>query len=171
METGSAIFVFWIIIIMISINRLNVLRGFGVIKFVISSTTRALQEIDQFTNENRDWIFGHLSYDLKNEIEELSSENKDQIGFEDFYFFVPEIVFIISKDSVNIGADETVDTKTIFEEIISKIPEEKHVPKPELKSKFSKEEYLETVKKLQRAYFARRLLRNMFLPGIFCRKY
>ena len=123
--------------------------GFGVVASLVAGKSTGLKELDQFENENGDWIFGHLSYDLKNEIEGLSSANNDNIGFEDFYFFVPEYVFIFSKQSVAIGADEAVDTKTVFDEIASIIPIEKSFQKPALKSNFQKQEYLETVKKLQ----------------------
>ncbi len=33
------------------------------------------------------WLFGYFNYDLKNELEDLSSNNKDNLGFPNFYFF------------------------------------------------------------------------------------
>ncbi len=140
--------------------------GFGVIKSLVASSSNSLQQIDQFKSENTDWIFGHLSYDLKNEIEGLSSKNEDHIGFEDFYFFVPEIVFILSRESVNIGADETISTKDIFEKIVSITASENTFTKAELKSKFSKEEYLATVKKLQQ-----HILRGDCYEICFCQEF
>ena len=140
--------------------------GFGVIKSLVASATNSIQQIDQFKNENADWIFGHLSYDLKNEIEDLSSENEDHIGFEDFYFFVPEIVFIVSEQSVNIGADEAINTKDIFDKILSIPASENTFTRAELKSKFSKDEYLETVQKLQQ-----HILRGDCYEICFCQEF
>jgi len=142
------------------------IAGFGVIKSIAASAINSLQQIDQFKKENPDWIFGHLSYDLKNEIEELSSQNDDYIGFEDFYFFVPEIVFIVSKEAVSIGADEKINTKDVFDKIISITAAENTFTKAELKSKFSKEEYLETVQKLQQ-----HILRGDCYEICFCQEF
>jgi para-aminobenzoate synthetase component 1 len=140
--------------------------GFGSIKSLVASATNSIQQIGQFTNENPDWIFGHLSYDLKNEIEGLSSKNEDHIGFEDFYFFVPEIVFIVSEEVVNIGADEAINTKDIFDKIISITASENTFTKAELKNKFTKEEYLETVQKLQQ-----HILRGDCYEICFCQEF
>ena len=91
------------------------ISGCGIINSISADAfANDLQKIDQFKSDNGDWIFGHLSYDLKNKIENLSSQNKDSIGFEEYYFFVPEFVFIISKESVSIGADESIDTLKQF---------------------------------------------------------
>ncbi|NDC31011.1 MAG: hypothetical protein EBZ58_08780, partial [Bacteroidetes bacterium] len=43
--------------------------------------TEALENIEQ------DYLFGYLNYDLKNQIENLSSIHPDSIGFDDMYFF------------------------------------------------------------------------------------
>jgi para-aminobenzoate synthetase component I len=52
----------------------------------------AFDKLQQFTSENTDWLFGHLAYDLKNDIEQLQSSHPDGIGFPDAFFFVPETV-------------------------------------------------------------------------------
>ena len=130
------------------------IAGCGAAQSIAANEKNNFRKVDQFKNENTDWIFGHVSYDLKNEIENLSSENEDLISFPGFYFFIPEIVIILSKEKVEIGILENKNTKKIFEEIISIIPEENNYPKPKLKSRFSKNQYLETVKKLQQ-YIAR----------------
>ncbi len=142
------------------------IAGCGAFKYVAAGKASGLQKIDRFKTENHDWIFGHLSYDLKNEIEGLSSNNEDPVGFDNFYFFVPEFVFILSRETVTIGAGETIDTKTVFDDITSIVPIEKIFPKPALKSNFSKEEYLETVKKLQE-----HILRGDCYEICFCQQF
>lgn len=123
--------------------------GIGVINSITASEKTHLSELSQLTKENKDWIFGHVSYDLKNQIEDLLSENEDQIGFPDFHFFVPEIIFILSKEKVTIGVLDTFDSQDIYEEILSAIPKQTNTAKPEVLSRFSKEEYLLTIHKLQ----------------------
>jgi para-aminobenzoate synthetase component 1 len=125
------------------------IAGCAVMNSIIFPEKNALASLDHFKEENNDWIFGHLSYDLKNEIENLSSNNNDQIGFPDFYFFVPEIIFILSKDSVKIGVPENMDPHQIFEKIISITAGKKLFEQPVFKSRFSKNEYVQTIEKLQ----------------------
>ncbi len=45
---------------------------------------------------NGDWLFGHIAYDYKNQIEQkLLSKHPDTIGFKDNCFFQPQIVLYI----------------------------------------------------------------------------
>lgn len=73
---------------------------------VASSGNTGLSALDQFQSfqgkEANRWLFGHLSYDLKNEIEQLSSSHPDPVGFPDLYFFEPEIVIRISENEITI---------------------------------------------------------------------
>ncbi|HEU5364242.1 MAG TPA: anthranilate synthase component I family protein, partial [Hanamia sp.] len=108
----------------------------------------------------------HVSYELKNEIESLSSNNKDGIGFPDFYFFVPELIFILSKETVKIGIYGNIDSTRIYQEIISIIPDKNVIEKPVLKSSFSKEEYLKTIEKLQQ-----HILRGDCYEICFCQEF
>lgn len=130
-------------------KRFECIAGYGEIKSITADCNTDFRKVDAFKNESEDWIFGHLSYDLKNEIENFSSENPGLVEFPDFYFFVPEVIFILSCQSVSIGMMENGDSKKVFETILSIVPEQKHFSKPEFKSRFSKNDYLETVKKLQ----------------------
>jgi len=142
------------------------IAAFGTINSVISDAKAGLLEIDQFKKENEDWIFAHVSYDVKNQIEKLSSNHSDFIQFPDFYFFVPEIVFILSKDEVQIGVYSTIDSQDIFEEIISIVPAENKFPKSTFSARFSKEEYLETIQKLQQ-----HILRGDCYEVCFCQEF
>lgn len=140
--------------------------GFGMIQSIVCNSKNNLSQFDQFRNENEDWMFGHIAYDTKNQIESLSSENIDRINFPDFYFFIPEVVFILSKDEVTIGVHSTFDSQDIFEEIISIIPEENQFVKPVFSTRFSKLQYLEIIKKLQQ-----HILRGDCYEICFCQEF
>ncbi len=129
-------------------KSLECVSGFGIIKSITASEENSFLELDDFLKENKDWIFGHLAYDLKNKIENLSSNHSDEIDFPDFQFFIPEIIILLSKDKLEIGT-YSVEGKEIFEEIISIIPEEKNFPKTKLLNRISQKEYIDTVNKLQ----------------------
>lgn len=127
------------------------IAGAGVVDAILSKGINNLKDIDQIKKRNfDDWIFGHVAYDVKNEIEDLQSLNPDGIGFPDFFFFIPKIVFILTENELKIGVHHPVDAKEIYDEIISSEPI-KYVsyPPPLLKPRFTKKEYEETVQKLQ----------------------
>ncbi len=109
----------------------------------------SLEKLDHFLRQNNDWIFGHVSYDLKNDIEDLASSNCDGIGFPNISFFVPEIVFIIANDELKIGVLSSHNPDLIYTEILSILPSQKPSNIPFLKSRLSRKEYIDTVKKLQ----------------------
>ena len=110
----------------------------------------AFNGLHNFLKDNNDWAFGHFSYDLKNETENLSSKNFDGIQLPDLFFFIPEIVLILTNNKLEIGV-VTKDVRAIWEDISnsrSNIHQTKNAL-PEIKSRFSKNEYISTVKKIQ----------------------
>lgn len=73
--------------------------AFTVIKTDYFDAFKRLKEYQSLTN---DWIFGYLTYDLKNTTERLKSENFDGLGFPDLYFFQPKKLFLIKNDKIEI---------------------------------------------------------------------
>ena len=65
------------------------IAGAGVIKSIIANDVPGLNKLDQFQKKNQEWIFGHIAYDVKNEIENFESSNPDGIRFPNIHFFVP----------------------------------------------------------------------------------
>lgn len=55
---------------------------------------KAFDTLLEFHRKHGDWLFGHLGYDLKNETENLSSENPANEQFPDLSFFIPQWLFI-----------------------------------------------------------------------------
>lgn len=113
----------------------------------------AFDQLEIFRHEHDDWIFGHLSYDLKNEVENLSSNSYDGIGFPDLFFYVPEVILIIYENELKIGVCE-LDADMVYATLISSredfIPSVTATPGNQfLKSRFSQNEYIQTVEKLK----------------------
>ena len=126
------------------------IAGAGVITSMITNDGPGLDKLNQFQKKNQEWIFGHIAYDVKNEIENLESSNPDGIQFPNIHFFIPEIVFILKKNEFQIGVDQTYDVQKIYDAIFSFKPGEIIPCKPlSLKSRFPHDEYIDTVKKLQ----------------------
>jgi para-aminobenzoate synthetase component 1 len=57
------------------------------------------ERLEDFLREKKYWSFGFLSYDLKNELENLSSAHQDPLGFPEAYWFHAETV--LSHDGMN----------------------------------------------------------------------
>lgn len=125
------------------------LAAIGTGNSITAGNENDLAELDPFKEKNKDWIFGHIGYDLKNKTEALSSKNQDGIGFPDFHFFVPQILLVLSKTNVTIGVVPGVDAGEVFKEIIATIPDESKSPPVSLERRFSQKEYLERIEKLQ----------------------
>lgn len=55
----------------------------------------AFNQLKEYQTTTKDWIFGYLSYDLKNDVERLSSKNHDGLAFPDLFFFQPKKLFFL----------------------------------------------------------------------------
>lgn len=58
--------------------------------------------LDRYTKATSDWLFGYLSYDLKNDLEDLESSNFDGLNFPDLVFFQPKKIFMLHGDELSI---------------------------------------------------------------------
>lgn len=64
----------------------------------VRSWVSGLDALDAFVQQPR-WCFGHLAYDLKEELHMLPTGKADPIGFPHLHFFEPEVVLYV-KDSI-----------------------------------------------------------------------
>ena len=63
-----------------------------------------LSELKTFREKYNDWMFGYLSYELKDEIEkDLKSEHKNKFDFGLLGFFVPKYLVKITNNLVELG--------------------------------------------------------------------
>ncbi|APY00450.1 anthranilate synthase component I family protein [Lacinutrix venerupis] len=69
----------------------------------------AFDKLKEYYTTTNDWIFGYLTYDLKNDIEALHSNNDDGLAFPDLFFFQPKKVFFIKGSTVEIHYLKAVD--------------------------------------------------------------
>lgn len=70
---------------------------------------QAFDDLKSYQTVTNDWIFGYLTYDLKNDLEDLKSQNYDGLEFPELYFFQPKKLFLIKGDSVEIQYLRMVD--------------------------------------------------------------
>jgi len=115
-----------------------------------AAADNAFEPLKNFSQQNNgEWLFGHLGYDLKNETEHLSSKNFDGIQFPDLHFFVPEIVLKLTSEYLTIYAES--EAAEIFTHILAtdfEMPDERARPF-NIQSRISKQDYIDTINKLQ----------------------
>jgi len=76
---------------------------------VKSDYLNAFEKLKTFNTKTKDWIFGYLTYDLKNDVEVLTSENHDGLGFPDLYFFQPKKLFLFKDNTIEQHYLDVVD--------------------------------------------------------------
>lgn len=54
------------------------------------------------------WLFGYLGYDLKNDTENLSSNNTDHVQFLEISFFEPQHILFFKENGVKVWSEEDV---------------------------------------------------------------
>lgn len=112
----------------------------------------AFGKLDEYRKSTNDWIFGYLTYDLKNDLEELKSSNSDFVLFPDLYFFQPKKLFFIKGNTVELHYLHFVsdEMETDFKNILNFKAQGENVQTIQLQiqSRISKETYLEKVKKM-----------------------
>jgi len=104
--------------------------------------------------DNKDWLFGYIGYDIKNELEELVSENFDGLGFSEIFFFQPRIVMLDNEDSLVVKFFPEYDSVEDIEKLVSKLDNADEIPDfissvNTFNSRFSKSEYIKTVEKVK----------------------
>ncbi|HEY6144281.1 MAG TPA: anthranilate synthase component I family protein [Flavobacterium sp.] len=111
----------------------------------------AFDDLKQYQRISKDWLFGYLSYDLKNDVEVLHSNNFDGLDFPDLFFFQPKKVFLLKGNQLEIQylnmCDDEIEVD--FEEItISQKSKAESSKAIHIEQRISKESYLNKVSKV-----------------------
>ena len=110
----------------------------------------AFEDLKQYQQSSKDWLFGYLSYDLKNNTEPLLSNNFDGLDFPDLFFFQPKKLFLLKGNQLEVKylnfCDDEVEAD--FDEMvkISNLENSKE-PRVIIQQRISKKEYMSKVSK------------------------
>lgn len=110
------------------------------------------EKLQQFITANKGkFIYGYLTYDVKNSVEQLTSSNSDNLHFPTVYFHVPEIVVRTEGERRSvIQGTETNETIRFVTSFFQELNAEK---KPSgidaFRARISKEEYIAAVHQLK----------------------
>lgn len=130
----------------------------------------AFETLDEYQKTTNDWLFGYLTYDLKNELEDLSSDNFDGLQFPDLFFFQPKKLFLFSEGQVeicylNMVADEL---ESDWEDIMNGEREGEHTTETAIRISLrtSRDSYFEKVNEM-----LARINRGDIYEANFCQEF
>lgn len=122
-------------------------------ELIVKTEGHALNQLQEFIDAATGWLFGYLTYDLKNEIEALHSENDDMLQFPALHFFSPLLVIELTKQKMLVHYDDQYIQKKEVERILDQIttPAQKNNAPVymDVRSKITKDEYITAVYSLQ----------------------
>lgn len=128
----------------LNLNQYELLVAVGV-KYELTCLTNAFDNLKAFKEQHQnEWMFGWLTYDLKNQLEKLESCHTDGIGFAPIYFFVPQQVIVVDKNLDVIAGAEFIREILDYEEPFL---QDSSVA---LQAKVSKEKYIQNVNQIRK---------------------
>ena len=115
--------------------------------------TNAFEKLKEYQTITEDWIFGYLTYDVKNDVEALKSNNYDGLEFPELYFFQPKKLFLIKGNQLEIqyinAVDDELESDLIeIKEFDKAEKEESNKSDIKIKLRIHKDEYFEKVGKV-----------------------
>jgi para-aminobenzoate synthetase component 1 len=112
----------------------------------------AFDKLKEYQSVTNDWIFGYLTYDLKNDVETLKSENFDGLDFPELYFFQPKKLFLIKGKIVETHYLKMVDDELQHDlEAIQQLSisiNQRSKSDIKIKLRIHKDEYFEKINRL-----------------------
>jgi para-aminobenzoate synthetase component 1 len=139
---------------------------------MVTDHHNAFEELKTYQGGSKDWLFGYLSYDLKNEVEQLSSSNFDGLDFADMHFFQPKRIIQIKGDQIkfcylNMVVDEIEeDFRAITTQSILEESESSPDTAIRIKLRIFKDDYFNRVKQL-----LARIHRGDIYEANFCQEF
>jgi len=138
-------------------GNFNYIAAWGVEDEIEGTDKDGFYSFEKFYKSKSDWLFGYFGYDLKNEVENLRSNNSDYLNFPDLYFFQPIFLVIAENGNVIFYYPKIKRNTDEIYEIIERLERDNEDirqnwdlrQKFDIKSRFTREEYVETVQKLK----------------------
>jgi para-aminobenzoate synthetase component 1 len=132
-------------------SRYDCLLAIGVQRSLsLSQAGGAFDHLRRFCEQEDDWYFGHLSYDLKNGLEVLHTKHNDPLACPELFFFVPNnlLIFHDKKRLEVLSFDKK--PRVIFEEIcVFKQDQTTKDTGVDLNAKISKSSYIKTIETIK----------------------
>ncbi|MCT4699895.1 anthranilate synthase component I family protein [Tenacibaculum haliotis] len=118
----------------------------------------AFDKLKEYQSYTKDYLFGYISYDVKNDVEKLQSTNFDGLHFPDLYFFQPQKLIFIKGNTIEFHYLQMIDDELEedFNDILetnlyinsAEIEKPSEEEKIKIKLRIHKDEYHQKVSKV-----------------------
>lgn len=112
--------------------------------YEVEAGTSAFEKLSEFRQSVNTEIFGFFTYDLKNQLEKLTSEHADHLGFPDLFFFSPRYVLELKGNRLTVNRNYP-ETFELLERIHQYSIEEAMAPPLSFHSRTAKANYLQNI--------------------------
>jgi len=120
----------------------------GVVDEISVGEHNAFEELQQFHQKHQDWIFGSLSYDLKNGLEKLDSRHPDGIQAPALHFFLPKYLFVFKENQLAVHHHESQNEFDL--DILSRVFESSGIAfNSTIKHRVAKQNYIANVNRIK----------------------
>ena len=127
----------------------DLIFAYGVHSF-LSSNKNSLKKLDDYVSQCKDWLFGFFSYDLKNEIEPLKSQNLLCHDLPNLYFFQPQVIIIIKENTVDLKYVLGIKPDDELNKILNfKYSFKNQSVKDNLELRFKKSDYVKSINNIK----------------------
>ena len=112
----------------------------------------AFEDLKQYQQTTKDWLFGYLSYDLKNDSERLQSNNFDGLDFPELFFFQPKKIFLLKGNQLETRYLHLCDDELQedYQDITTIVPQQSTASESVVvQARIDQKKYLEQVQKMQ----------------------
>ncbi len=75
-------------------------------EIIFQPSGNSFEELKEFHQLHGHWLFGHLCFDLKDELEAISTSNPDTVGFKPMLFFVPKTLVYSREGKITVETTE-----------------------------------------------------------------
>lgn len=110
----------------------------------------AFEKLNEYQTKTKDWLFGYLSYDLKNDTESITSSNEDHLEFPELYFIQPKKIWLVNDDFIEAHYLKMVDDEidTDLDTILKTTRKTTESKLLQFSPRWIKEEYVERAKQV-----------------------
>jgi len=136
-------------------GKYEVLAGFGAYR-LFAAEHNVFKELKDFYENSPSWLFGHFGYDLKNQLEDLSSRKIPKFNFPDIFFYEPAYLVFKKRgaESIEFWCNQDVDPEPLWQ-LKKQLREKRKVEMkpqelPPMEASMSKAEYLHAIRQLKK---------------------
>lgn len=117
-----------------------------------TSETNSFEEWKRFYETHKEWMLGYMTYELKNQTENLQSKNEDHLGFPLLSFHIPSYLFLCKNGKTTVLGHQDEDKSFLLQSIEdaqkNSIPSYKPPKGIDIHHRMGQKSYLESLDKI-----------------------